>query len=120
MRKFDCGCGRSVRDVYFKNGEFMCTKCFWQESEGPYDPIMNLLAAKGLVVTFKTEPVLTIKQFSADELDKAAAVTTPDESWVRVAGDDFWINYTGRTEQLRDYISAYSVRKEGSCSDKED
>ena len=38
-----------------------------------------------------------------------------------VSGDDFWMNYSGQPEQLRDYITSYSVAgEEDGCSAKED
>jgi hypothetical protein len=118
MKKFSCGCGRSVRDVYFKNGEFMCGKCFWQNTESPYDYLINLLAAKGFVITYQNTPVLVMKQFSADD-DKEAAIR-PDENWVVVEGDDFWQSYSGSPENLRAYISEYGLKKDGGCEAKED
>lgn len=119
MEKFTCGCGRNVRDVYYKNGGYMCVKCFWQGSESPYDYIINLLADRGLVITYKDEPVLILKQFSADLLADREKVVRPDESWVWVNGDDFWQNYSGQTEQLRNYITSYSVAKEEGCGKDE-
>lgn len=118
MQKFPCGCGRAVRDVYFKNGELMCGKCFWQGGDSPYDYIINMLAGKGLVITYKNEPVLIVKQFSADE-DPDAAVQ-PNENWVLVEGDDFWQGYSGQPGQLRDYISSYGLKKDGCGEAKED
>jgi hypothetical protein len=120
MEKFACGCGRNVRDVYFKNGDYMCVKCFWQDSESPYDYIITMLASRGLVITYKNTPVLTLKQFSADDLADKETVVRPDESWLRISGDDFWLNYSGQAEQLRDYITSYTVAKEEGCSAKED
>lgn len=117
MQKFTCGCGRAVRDVYFRNGDFMCGKCFWQDSDSPYDYLVNLLAAKGLIVTFRNEPVLVVKQFSADD-DRDAAVR-PDGNWVVLEGDDFWQGFSGSSGELRDYISDYGRRDEG-CGAKED
>ena len=118
MQKFSCGCGRSVRDVYYKNGEYMCGKCFRQDSDNPYDYIINMLANKGLVITFRDCPVLVMKQFSAD--DDAAAAIIPDHNWVVLSGDDFWQNFSGRGEELRDYISSYGTKKEGGGETKED
>lgn len=121
MQKFECGCGRKVRDVYFKNGSYMCVKCFWQGCESPYDYIINLLAAKGLVITFKDQPVLVLKQFSADQLAEKEAIVRPDTSWVIVPGDDFWMNFSGSVEHLRNYISTYEIKRDDSCcSGKED
>lgn len=118
MQKFTCGCGRAVRDVYFKNGDFMCGKCFWQDSDSPYDYIINMLAAKGLVVTFRNEPVLVVKQFGADD-DREAAIR-PDENWVVLEGDDFWLNFSGSAGELRDYISDYGCKDGDGCEAKED
>ena len=98
----------------------MCVKCFWLGSESPYDYIVTMLASKGLVITFQDKPVLVLKQFSADFLADKEAVTRPDESWVWVSGDDFWQNYSGQTDQLRDYITNYSVTRESDCVAKED
>jgi hypothetical protein len=120
MEKFTCGCGRSVRDVYYKNGGYMCVKCFWQGSESPFDYIITMLAGKGLVITYKQEPVLILKQFSADELANKEAIVRPDESWLQLSGDDFWMNYSGNADQLRNYITAYSVAGEDGCCAKED
>jgi len=118
MQKFTCECGRAVRDVYFKNGEFMCGKCFWQGTDSPYDYLINMLATKGLVVTYRGEPVLVIKQFGADD-DREAAIR-PDENWVVLEGDDFWLNYSGTPGELRAYISDYGRKEDGCCEAKED
>ena len=115
MKKFSCGCGRAVRDVYYKNGECMCGRCFWQGGDSPYDYIINMLAGKGLVITFHGFPVLVVRQFSAD--DDAEAAVTPDENWVVVSGDDFWQNFSGRGEELRDYISGYGAKRDGETKD---
>jgi len=120
MEKFTCDCGRNVRDVYFKNGAYMCVKCFWQGSESPYDYIITMLASRGLVITYNNTPVLILKQFSADLLATKEAVVKPDDSWLWVSGDDFWMNYSGQAQQLRDYITSYSITKEEGCSAKED
>jgi hypothetical protein len=121
MQKFNCGCGRAVRDVYYKNGEYMCGKCFWQINDNPYDYLINMLAAKGLVITFKNTPVLILKQFNADFIGDREMVTQPDETWFWLSGDDFWQSYNGQPDQLRNYISAYSVKKEeGGCNHKEE
>ncbi|HMM23130.1 MAG TPA: hypothetical protein PKA10_20725 [Selenomonadales bacterium] len=119
MRKFACGCGRNVRDVYYKNGEYLCGKCFWQDCESPYDYIINLLAARGLAITFKNEPVFLLRQFSADDLAEKESLVKPTADWIVLSGDNFWLNFTGRTDQLRNYLSSYTVRKKG-CSTKED
>lgn len=118
MKKFNCGCGRAVRDVYYKNGACMCGKCFWQGSDSPYDYVINMLAARGFVITYKDAPVLVIKQFSADD-DMATAIR-PSDDWVVVSGDDFWANYSGDIENLRDYITTYGQKKDEGCSAKED
>ncbi len=117
MEKFTCGCGRTVRDVYYKNGEYMCGKCFWQGVDNPYDYLINMLASKGFVITFRNEPVLMIKQFSADD-DREAAIR-PNENWVIVEGDDFWQNYSASPEHLRAYITDYGKRDEG-CDSKDE
>ncbi|MDR3590103.1 MAG: hypothetical protein P4N41_10655 [Negativicutes bacterium] len=120
MEKFTCGCGRSVRDVYYKNGGYMCVKCFWQGCESPFDYLITLLASRGLVITYKNEPVLILKQFSADCLADRETVVRPNKEWLWISGDEFWMNYTGKPEQLRDYITNYSVAAEDGCCAKED
>lgn len=120
MQKFTCDCGRKVRDVYYKNGAYMCNRCFWQDSDSPFDYLINMLASKGLVVTFHGEPVLVLKQFSADFLDEKEKTVTPDAAWITVAGDDFWMNYTGQVANLRSYITEYGSKKEQGCQRKED
>lgn len=120
MVKFTCDCGKKVRDVYFKNGVYMCAKCFWQGVDNPYDYLINMLASKGLVIKFRNEDVLVLKQFSADFLEQKEQITTPDENWLVLSGDDFWAYYTGLPEQLRCFISEYGLKKDGSCEDKED
>jgi hypothetical protein len=117
MEKFTCGCGRAVRDVYYKNGEYTCGKCFWQGVDNPFDYLINMLASKGLVITFRNEPVLVMKQFSADD-DPEAAIR-PNENWVIIEGDDFWQSYSASPDNLRAYITDYGKRDEG-CESKED
>lgn len=98
----------------------MCTKCFWQDSESPFDYLINMLANKGLVVTFKGEPVLVLKQFSADFIEEKEAVITPNDNWLIIPGDDYWMNFNGQIENLRAYITDYGIKKEEGCSHKED
>lgn len=113
MRKFACGCGRKVRDIYYKNGEYLCGKCFWQGSESPYDYIINLLANRGLTITYKGEPVFVLRQLSADDLDEKESLVIPTSDWITLSGDSFWLNFTGRTDQLRNYLSSYTIQKIG-------
>lgn len=112
MKKFSCGCGKNVRDVYYKNGQLMCVKCFTQSSEHPHDYIINMLAEKGLVITFQNQPVLVIKQFSADLLDQAEELVRPTEDWFILSGDEFWSHFNGSVENLRAYITEYGQKKE--------
>lgn len=111
MKKFSCSCGKNVRDVYYKNGNYMCAKCFWQNTDNPYDYLINMLASRGLVVTFKNEPVLVLKQFSADFLDEKEAMVTPGDGWLVLPGDDFWTYFNGTPENLRGYITDYGIKK---------
>ena len=114
MEKFSCGCGKNVRDVYYKNGEFMCVKCFNQSSEYPHDYIINMLAEKGLVITFKNEPILVMKRLSADDLEQAETLVKPDENWFMIAGDSFWSHFNGSIDNLRAYVTEYGRKKEDS------
>ena len=117
MKKFACSCGKNVRDVFYKNGVLMCARCFRQDSESPQDFIINLLAAKGLIIAFQDEPVLVLKQFSADDLDNLDAVLKPNEDWVLVTADDFWVQFKGRVEDLRTYVTNYGAKKDDARED---
>ncbi len=119
MKKFSCACGKNVRDVYFQNGKLMCVKCFTQSSDHPHDFIINMLAARGFVITFKNEPVLVMKQFSADQLESAAEITNPNEEWLYVSGDNYWSHFTGSVDNLRGFITDYGRKKKDEES-KED
>ena len=107
MKKFSCACGKNVRDVYYQNGKLMCVKCFTQSTDHPHDFVINMLAARGFVITFKNEPVLVMKQFSADQLDSANEITTPNEDWLYVSGDTYWSHFSGSIDNLRCYITDY-------------
>lgn len=111
MKKFPCHCGKNVRDVYYKNGELTCVKCFNQSSEYPHDYIINMLAEKGLVITFKKEPVLVMKRLSADDLDTVNDLVQPNESWFSMEGDQFWSHFNGSIDNLRAYITEYGRKK---------
>ena len=112
MKKFPCNCGKNVRDVYYKNGEFTCVKCFSQGSEYPFDYIINILAERGFVITFQNEPVLVMKQFSADLLDEASELVKPNKNWFVIEGDNFWSHFNGSIDNLRSYITEYGRKKE--------
>ena len=92
----------------------MCARCFRQDSESPQDYIVNLLAAKGLIIAFQDEPVLVLKQFSADDLDNLDTVLKPNEDWILVTADDFWVQFKGRVEDLRAYITNYGQKDQAN------
>ena len=112
MKKFSCRCGKNVRDVYYKNGELMCVKCFNQSSEYPYDYIINMLAEKGLVITFKNQPDLVMKRLSADDLDSIDELVKPNEQWFVIEGDHFWSHFNGSIDNLRAYVTEYGRKKQ--------
>lgn len=112
MEKFECACGKKVRDVYYKNGDFTCVKCFWQDNQNQFDYIINMLAARGLAITYQNQPVLVMKQFSADFLEQAGELIRPNETWVIIDGDDYWSHYNGNVMNLRAYITDYGKKKD--------
>ena len=77
-----------------------------------------MLAARGLAITYQNQPVLVMKQFSADFLEQAGELIRPNENWVIIEGDDYWAHYNGNVMNLRAYITDYGKKKDKDSDDR--